>query len=156
MGDMAHMAGTSDALVTNSPRSKRARGVNFRELSGVISRRPPGAAALAAEQALALLVSGEVSSQNAAAAALGISKVQLSVAKTDQMPPYFKFNQQQTERVTVCEVTYTKELSCGDERLMPLAAKKARTARNYRRKMAALREAARRGCEAEVVAKVVI
>ena len=149
MGDMAHMAGTSDALVTNSPRSKRARAVNFREIAGVISRRPPGAGARAAEQALALLVSGEVSSQNAAAAALGISKGQLSVAKTHQMPPHFKFNQQPTERVTVCEVTYTKELSCGDERLMPLAEKKARAARNYRRKMAALREAARRGSEAD-------
>ena len=32
MSGKAHMAGTSDALVTNSPRSKRARGLNFREL----------------------------------------------------------------------------------------------------------------------------
>ena len=102
---------------------------------------------MAAEQALALLLSGEVSSQTAAAAALGISKGQLSVAKAQHKPPYFKFNQQRTERVTVCDVTYTKELGCGDERRMPLAAKKTRAARNYRSKMAALREAARKGSD---------
>ena len=143
IGDMARMVGTSDALMTNSHRSKRARGVNFRELSGVKSRRAPGAGAAAAEQALALLHSGEVSSQAAAAAALGISQGQLSALKTQHRPAYSKFNQQPTRLVTVCGVTYTHELSYGDETHMPTTEKAARASRNYRRKMAAFREAAR-------------
>lgn len=107
-------------------------------------RRARGAGAVAAEQALALLRSGQVSSQKAAAAEVGISEVQLSRFKTKHWPPHSTFNTQPTVTVTVSGVTYIKEVSAGDESNMPRAEKDARGSRNYRRKMAALREAARR------------
>ena len=149
VGDVARMVGISDALVTKSDRSRRVRGINFRQLAGLTSRRSPGAAVAAAEQALALLRSGELSSQTTAAAALGISQGQLSAVKTQHSPAYCKFNQQPTRLMTMCGVTYTKELSYGDEKHMPTKEKAARANRNYRRKMAAFREAVRQRAASE-------
>ena len=56
---------TSRRQSTDVPR------VNFRQLAGVEERRVRGAGKAAAEEALALLLSGEAKSQAAAAAAVG-------------------------------------------------------------------------------------
>lgn len=142
---MSATSGNHTVFMTNSPRGKRARTVNFRELAGVKSRRAPGAAAVAAEQALALVQSGEMSSQKAAAAAFGISDGQLSTLKTRRWPAHCKFNTQPTQLVSASGVTYMKEMGVGDESDMSRAEKSARASRNYRRKMAAFRqEVARR------------
>ena len=85
-------SGTSALLVSSSARPKRKRDVDFRELAGMSERRARGAGAVAAEQALALLRSGQVSSQKAAAAEVGISDVQLSRFKTKHWRPYSTFN----------------------------------------------------------------
>ena len=62
-------------------------------------RRSRSAGSAAAEEALALLVSGAVKSQAAAAAAVGISEGRLSSVKTQLKPAYYKFRPHSTEVV---------------------------------------------------------
>ena len=106
-------------------------------------RRSRGAGKAAAEEALALLVSGAVKSQTAAAAAVGISEGRLSSVKTQLKPAYYKFNLQPTEVVELSwGVTFIKEVSCGDETNMSMEEKRARQKRNYKHKMEALLQVA--------------
>ena len=75
-----------------------------------------GAGKAAAEEALALLLSGEAKSQAAAAAAVGISEGRLSSLKTMLRPAQLKFNKKPTELIELSNgVTFVKELSSGDE-----------------------------------------
>lgn len=100
---------TSRRQSTDVPR------VNFRQLAGVEERRVRGAGKAAAEEALALLLSGEAKSQAAAAAAVGISEGRLSSLKTLLRPAQFKFNKKPTELIELSNgVTFVKELSSGD------------------------------------------
>ena len=70
---------------------------------------------------MALLVSGAVKSQTAAAAAVGVSQGQLSSVKTQLKPAHYKFTQQPTEVVELSEgVTFIKEVSFGDETNMSI------------------------------------
>ena len=106
-------------------------------------RRARGAGKAAAEEALALLASGAVKSQTAAAAAVGVSQGQLSSVKTQLKPAHYKFSQQPTEVVELSEgVTFIKEVSYGDETNMSMEEKRARRNRNYKRKKAALLQVA--------------
>ena len=140
---------TSRRQSTDVPR------VNFRQLAGVEERRVRGAGKAAAEEALALLLSGEAKSQAAAAAAVGISEGRLSSLKTLLRPAQFKFNKKPTELIELSNgVTFVKELSSGDETNMSVEEKRARTRRNFKNKMAALRQAAAAAAAAAVAAAV--
>ena len=140
---MNNKDGKRGEFMTSSRQSSRARTPDFLKLAGRNMRRSRGAGKAAAEDALALLVSGAVKSQTAAAAAVGVSQGQLSSVKTQLKPAHYKFTQQPTEVVELSEgVTFIKELSFGDETNMSMEEKRARRNRNYQHKMAALLQVA--------------
>ena len=102
---MNNKDGKRGEFMTSSRQSSRARTPDFLKLAGRNMRRSRGAGKAAAEEALALLVSGAVKSQTAAAAAVGVSQGQLSSVKT-QLKPYMQLVRiPQMQNACVCLLT---------------------------------------------------
>ena len=114
--------------------------IDYAQFSGKCTRAPPNAASVQAGEAIKLLLSGQASTQRDAAALVHVSESTLSKLKTQTKAPTTKWYRRPTVQVEVGPgASYSKELRFGEQTEQAGEAH-ARARRNYRRKMAALKE----------------
>ena len=114
--------------------------IDYAQFSGKCTRAPPNAATVQAGEAIKLLLSGQASTQKDAAALVHVSESTLSKLKTKTKAPTTKWHRRPTVQVEIGpRASYSKELRFG-EQMEQAGEAHARAVRNYRRKMAALKE----------------